>query len=145
MRTTHTFVPSPRDIEAAKTVLNQVEGLQAKDLPLHLTLAKETNLLPRGITEFVIEVLSHIAHGRAINLKTLGSHLSSKDVANYLGVARQFLVREAEAGQLPSHKLAGDHRFKLQDVLAYEQRLEKASLEARQALADEAQRLGLYD
>lgn len=50
-----------------------------------------------------------------------------------------------KAGRLPYDKVGGHHQFRLRDIIVYEQQLKAESLEARQALADEAQRLGLDD
>jgi excisionase family DNA binding protein len=71
--------------------------------------------------------------------------LTSQQAAEHLGVSRQFVEDEAEAGRLPYYKVDGHYQFQFQDVLAYKNKLEVESLEARKALADEAQRLGLGD
>jgi excisionase family DNA binding protein len=138
-------IPSPKDVEVAQSVLAQFETLRAKDPQLQLSLGKKAVVLPESIAQLFTEILLQTANGQAVSVQVLNSELSSQEAADYLGVSRQFLVNEAEAGQLPHRKVGSHRRFKLQDVLAYEGRLEAASLEARQALADEAQRLGLDD
>ena len=71
--------------------------------------------------------------------------LTSQEAAEHLGVSKHFVEEEAEAGQLFYNKVDGRYQFQFRDILSYGQKLEVESLEARQALADEAQRLGLDD
>jgi excisionase family DNA binding protein len=138
-------IPSPRDVEVAQSVLAQLETLRSKDPQLQLSLGEKAVVLPESLAKLFTEILLQTANGQAVSLQVLNSELSSQEAADYLGVSRQFLVNEAEEQKIPHRKVGSHRRFKLQDVLAYEGRLEAASLEARQALADEAQRLGLDD
>jgi excisionase family DNA binding protein len=138
-------IPSPQDIKVAQSVLAQLQTLRSKDPELQLSLGKKPVVLPAHLARLVEEMLAQTANGQAVSLQTLKGELSSQEAADYLGVSRQFLVDEADAGKLPYRKIGSHRRFQLQDVLAYEQKLEAESLEARQALADEAQRLGLDD
>ena len=55
------------------------------------------------------------------------------------------MVNEADAGRIAFRKIGTHRRLAFSDVLEYQTRLQHESLEARQALADQAQELGLDD
>lgn len=143
--TAQRHIPNSQDIQVAQTLLEQLETIQSKNPDLQLSLGKKTLPLPTGIARLLTEILLQTANGRIVTLQTLESELSSQEAADYLGVSRQYLVNEADARHIPHRKIGSHRRFHLQDILDYQVLMERASLEARQELADEGQRLGLDD
>jgi excisionase family DNA binding protein len=91
------------------------------------------------------EILMNAANDKAMTIIPINAELTSQQAAEHLHVSRQFLVQEADAGRIPFHKVGTHRRFMLSNVLEYQLRMHRESLEARQALADQTQELGLDD
>jgi hypothetical protein len=128
-----------QDIADAQQLIAQLEpqGL------LHLQLGGSSLALPQPVTQLLREILLQTAHGQGVVVLPLNSELSSQEAAQHLHVSRQWLINEAEVGRVAYRKIGSHRRFQLQDILEFASTLERESLEARQILADESQRLGL--
>lgn len=61
-----------------------------------------------------------------------------------LNVSRPHLVKFLEEGELPFHKIGRHHRVSFADLMEYKTSREQQSLDAMQALADQAQETGRY-
>lgn len=71
--------------------------------------------------------------------------LTTQQAAELLGVSQPFFIKLLESGKLPHH-LTGEHRrVYLKDLLAYKQHRDRERHEALNRMAQEAERLGLYD
>ena len=133
-------IPTAPDIHEAKHIL---EALQQDVTRVSVELDGQHFTLPHGLVSMFRELLTNTANGEAITITSINTNLSSQDAASYLHVSRQFLVNEAEAGRIPYRKIGTHRRFAFTDILEYQRLIESESLVARQALADEAQALGL--
>lgn len=67
--------------------------------------------------------------------------LTSQQAADYLNISRAYLVRIAKAGKLPFNMVGTHHRFKMSDVLAYEDQARQTRSDALAAMVPE----GGYD
>jgi excisionase family DNA binding protein len=110
-----------------------------------ITADGQSITLPASVTELLTQILEQTANGHAIATLSCDTELTSQETANLLHVSRQHVVNEAEAGRLPFLKVGTHRRFRLEQVLEYQRTMQQTSLEARQALADQAQLLGLDD
>ncbi len=133
--------PTPLEVEQSKTLLALLEG----QAPIALTVQGQPYPLPATLTALLTDIVRQTARGQSVVVLPPRSELSSQDAADYLGVSRQYLVGEADAGGLAYRKVGTHRRFALSEVLSYGERMRQSSLEARQELADEAQRLERID
>ncbi|MFE6508104.1 helix-turn-helix domain-containing protein [Nocardioides sp. NPDC057764] len=67
--------------------------------------------------------------------------LTSQQAADYLNISRAYLVRIAKAGKLPFSMVGTHHRFRMSDVLAYEEQARQTRSDALAAMVPE----GGYD
>lgn len=132
-------IPKQPDIQSAQAILTALPNAEM------IQIAGQQYTLPQGIREQLMELLTLNAEGKASAITALNTELSSQEAADYLRVSRQFLVNEADAGRIAYRKIGTHRRFALPDVLAYQRMTEQESLEARQALVDQAQELGWDD
>ena len=65
----------------------------------------------------------------------LAAELSSQEVADLLNVSRPYVVKLARNGELPHRKVGNRHRFKVADVLAYDQSTERVRDDALREIA----------
>ncbi len=69
--------------------------------------------------------------------------MTTQAAANFLNVSRPFVVKQIDAGRLPCRKVGRHRRILFDDLMAYQQVLHEETESALQALADQAQALGL--
>lgn len=136
-----THVPTMPDIHEAGEILHALKS----DLTVKMKLSNQEFTLPQGLVAMLRDILTNAAQGQAITILPNNTELTSQEAADYLHVSRQFLVNEADAGRIQCRRIGSHRRFALQEVMKYQRLTEQESLEARQALADQAQELGLDD
>lgn len=134
-------VPQKTEMEASQAILTALPSAKT----IELQLAGQRFALPDGLRGLFERLLTQTASGKASQVSVLEHELSSSEAAELLRVSRQFLVNEAEAGRIAYRKVGTHRRFALEAVLKYQAMTEQESLEARQALADQAQALGWDD
>jgi excisionase family DNA binding protein len=137
-----THVPTTPDIVEAKQIL---QALHPDLQSLKMEFSGQEFTLHKGLVAMLRDILTNTAKGQAITILPYNTELTSQEAAEYLHVSRQFLVGEADAGRIGFRRIGTHRRFAFEDILKYQQQTEQESLEARQALADQAQELGLDD
>lgn len=145
-----TATPDQRkDIDA---FLKALEGYEQKK-PRKRTRPRYRLLGPQGesiaLPDTVFIVLEHVvevlARGGAITIVPVDKELTTQQAADLLNVSRQYLVRLLNANQIPCTRTGKHRRLRLEDVLAYKRRRDRA----RKATISELTRLsedaGGYD
>lgn len=140
---TQPHAPTPLEVEQSKHLLHLLEGHPRAALTVQSEGMERPEIIPAGVATLLTDILKQTANGQSLVVLPVDSELSSQEAADCLKVSRQYLVLEAEAGKVAFRKVGTHRRFTLSDVLAYGEELRRISLEARQELADESQRLEL--
>ena len=99
--------------------------------------------LPPEAVSLLAEILDQMARGNAVTLTPLHVEMTTQEAADFLNVSRPYLVGLLEAGRLPHRKVGTRRRVRFQDVLAYKHRVDADRERALDALAAQAQELGL--
>jgi excisionase family DNA binding protein len=99
--------------------------------------------LPPKALRLVADMLGMMAQRQPVMLLPQKMELSTQDAAAFLNVSRPFVVKQIDAGRLPCRKVGRHRRILFDDLLAYQQALHEETEAALQALAEQAQALGL--
>lgn len=142
-------------MEPAKTVNQQIaeaakaanERLDCTDATASATLrladADDEVSLPPAALEALVQVLQQLAQGNEVAVLPVHNELTTQQAADALNVSRPFVIKLMEDGHLPFRRVGTHRRVRLADVLTYKRLDDARRAEAADALAAEAQALGL--
>lgn len=99
--------------------------------------------VPETAFRMFLEILNQMARGNAVTLVPTHHELTTQQAADLLHVSRPYLVKLLETGEIPHHKVGTRRRLKFQDLMAYMEKVRGESKEALEALAAQAQELGM--
>lgn len=91
----------------------------------------------------LIDILGELAAGNAVQIVPIHAELTTQEAANMLNVSRPHMVKLLEEGRLPFHRAGRHRRVLFSDLMTYKKARERESLDAMQALAEQAQDLGI--
>lgn len=99
--------------------------------------------VPVPALRMLVDILANMAEGNAVSIVPIHAVLTTQEAADFLGVSRPYLVGVLERGELPHHKAGTHRRIYFRDLLAYRTAQMGQSQTALDALAEQAQKLGL--
>jgi excisionase family DNA binding protein len=147
-----TILPLEKEVEAAVQGQRELASLLStkfetqridifdKEDKLH------TLVLPTSALRLLVDILGELAIGNAVKVVPVHAELTSQEAADLLNVSRPHLVKMLEEGAIPFTKTGRHRRIRFSDLMAFKQRREEESQEAMEALANQAQELGMgYD
>jgi excisionase family DNA binding protein len=140
------LVPTPELVDAARHLLHQLP----KDHPRYALIDRVTGKtldmdLPIEIFQIIQDVLTAIARNQAVNLLPTNLELTTNQAADVLNVSRGFVLRLIERKELRHHMVGTHRRLRLEDVLAYREKMLADSTSALNELAEIDRGLGLAD
>jgi len=104
---------------------------------------EETIELPAGAVKLLVEILEDMASGRAVTIVPQNAELTTQQAADFLNVSRPFLVQFLEEQKLPYRKVGTHRRVRFEDVFLYKEKIDLERRKVLDALAVEAQDLGM--
>jgi excisionase family DNA binding protein len=99
--------------------------------------------LPPKVLRLFADMLGSLAQGHAVAIMPKELYVSTQEAAMFLNVSRPYLVRMLDDGKIPYHKVGTHRRIKFEDVVTYRDKRRKASHDALQELADQAQEIDM--
>lgn len=121
-------------------------GAEEHPLPPALIAPDGTHIeLPEELFEVLRDVVGALAQGLAITIAPTHTVLTTSEAADLLGVSRPTLVRLLEAGEIPYEQPARHRKVRLDDVLAYKQRAQRARAAGLDEMVREAEDAGMYE
>lgn len=138
------LLPTPQDRTLAAEADRALSATAAGADGLAVRLADGTTVrLPPGAARVLKQALAAMAQGHAVAVMPVQAELTSQEAADLLGVSRPFLVSLLTRNALPYRKVGTHRRVRLDDLLRYKRTAEAEREATMQALAAEAQTLGL--
>ena len=106
---------------------------------------KETEavVLPASAVKLLVRLLTEMAAGHAVTLIPVHAELTTQQAADMLGVSRPFVIKQIEAGKLPSRKIGTHRRVRFEDLMEFRRRIDTERSKSLEQLAAEAQKLGM--
>jgi excisionase family DNA binding protein len=144
-----TVLPLEKEVEAAvqgqralasllstKFETQRIDIFDKEDKP-------HTLVLPTSALRLLVDILGELAIGNAVKVVPVHAELTSQEAADMLNVSRPHLVKMLEEGAIPFTKTGRHRRIRFSDLMAFKQRREDESQETMDALAQQAQELGM--
>ena len=132
----------PTDIDQAEIAADALVGGRVVVIP------KIDGGDPVELPESVVQVLAHVLEivrrGRQVRVLPDDEEITTQQAADLLNVSRPYLVGLADRGEIPSRKVGTRRRLLVSDVLLYREIDRVRRRKAVEALAAEAQELGIY-
>ena len=95
--------------------------------------------LPAGAVALLMKILEAMAAGRGLHLIPESAELTTVQAAEILHVSRPFLIKLLEEGTLPFRKVGRHRRVRMEDVMAYKQRIDQERERTLDLLGADAQ------
>ncbi|HBP6526383.1 TPA: helix-turn-helix domain-containing protein [Pseudomonas aeruginosa] len=89
------------------------------------------------------EILSELALGNTVKVVPIHAELTTQEGADLLNVSRPHLVKLLDEGVIPHTKTGSHRRVKFADLVAFKKKRDEDSRAALDALAAQAQELGM--
>lgn len=147
-----TILPLEKEVEAAVQGQRELASLLSTKFETQRIdiFDKEDNphtlVLPTSALRLLVDILGELAIGNAVKVVPVHAELTSQEAADLLNVSRPHLVKMLEEGAIPFTKTGRHRRIRFSDLIAFKQRRDEESQEAMEALAQQAQALGMgYD
>jgi excisionase family DNA binding protein len=99
--------------------------------------------LPTSALRLLVDILSELAEGNAVKVVPIHAELTTQEAADMLNVSRPHLVKLLEGGALPFHKTGKHRRIRFADLMGFKAERDRASAQAMEELAKQAQELQL--
>lgn len=101
--------------------------------------------LPDELFDVLKSVTTALANGLAITVAPQHTVLTTSEAAHLLGVSRPTVVRMLESGEIPYEQPGKHRRVRLADVLAHQERRNRARAAGLDTMVRESEEDGIYD
>ena len=101
--------------------------------------------VPAALRAAMLDLLGIVARGDTPVIASVARDLTTQQAADLLNVSRPHVIRLIDKGELPAHRVGTHRRIELRDLLEYREHRNAERHRVIRELADDAQRLGIYD
>ncbi|WP_138380814.1 helix-turn-helix domain-containing protein [Luteithermobacter gelatinilyticus] len=119
--------------------LDREEGIRVEIAEDH----RETIILPRQAVRLLVDIMTYMAQGDAVNIVPVHKEMTTQEAADFLNVSRPFLIKLLERGELPYHKVGTHRRILFGELVKYKKRRDEEMDKAADELAVLSQELGV--
>jgi excisionase family DNA binding protein len=142
--------PTARDSAIARDSGQRLSQYARRNRPLTLRVETESRQpeqspiqLPAGAVALLMNILEAMAAGRGITIIPENAELTTVQAAEVLNVSRPFLIKLLEEGAIPHRKVGKHRRVRMEDVMAYKERVDRDREAILGQLAAQAQALDM--
>jgi excisionase family DNA binding protein len=125
--------------KTSKRVLNT----KSKSVAITIDDSKKVLEIPKKAVILLFTILDNMADGKSITLLPSDAEISTQQAADILNVSRPHVVSLLNKGEIPYTKVGTHRRIHLNDILAYDKKLQKNRNSKLNFLAKQAQDLNL--
>ncbi len=142
-------LPLEREVQVAVEGQRALAAYLATQLETqHIQIFDEKNQahrveLPTSALRLLVDILAELAEGNAVKVVPVHAELTTQEAADLLNVSRPHLVKLLETDALPYHKTGKHRRVRFADLMRFKAERDRASEQAMEALARQAQGLNL--
>ncbi|GAB7546632.1 excisionase family DNA-binding protein [Cupriavidus sp. 8B] len=142
-------LPLEREVQVAVEGQRALAAYLATQLETqHIQIFDEKNQahrveLPTSALRLLVDILAELAEGNAVKVVPVHAELTTQEAADLLNVSRPHLVKLLETDALPYHKTGKHRRVRFADLMRFKAERDRASEQAMEALARQAQELNL--
>lgn len=130
-------------LEEIQPISNKLRSKRRKAVEIKIEEAKEVITIPFDALQLLVEVLKHMADGKAISLIPSNSEVTTQQAAEMLNVSRPHLTKLLKQGKIPFKKVGSHRRILIDDIQEYIEEHEKIRAAQLDFLAQQAQELDL--
>jgi excisionase family DNA binding protein len=145
-RSPHPIAPTEAERHLAREASRRLSVLATRSARLELRQPDrpgEAVEIPAAALPLFRKVLDQIAEGRPVAIVADDAELSTQQAAELLGVSRPFLIGLLERGAIPFRRVGAHRSVRLHDLMDYKRRDDADRFKAMEALAAQAQELGM--
>jgi excisionase family DNA binding protein len=140
--------PTPREAAIARDSGQRLSRYAQGNRPLTFRVETEqpeqpSIQLPAGAVALLMNILEAMAAGRGVTIIPENAELTTVQAAEVLNVSRPFLIRLLEEGAIPHRKVGKHRRVRMEDVMAYKERIDRDREAILDELAAQAQELDM--
>jgi excisionase family DNA binding protein len=142
--------PTPRDSAIARDSGQRLSQYARRNRPLTFRVETESKQseqlpiqLPAGAVALLMNILEAMAAGRGVTIIPENAELTTVQAAEVLNVSRPFLIKLLEEGAIPHRKVGKHRRVRMEDVMAYKERVDRDREAILDQLAAQAQELDM--
>ena len=142
--------PTPRDSAIARDSGQRLSQYARRNRPLTFRVETESEQpeqlpiqLPAGAVALLMNILEAMAAGRGVTIIPENAELTTVQAAEVLNVSRPFLIKLLEEGAIPHRKVGKHRRVRMEDVMAYKERVDRDREAILDQLAAQAQDLDM--
>ncbi len=121
--------PTAREAELARISRQRLARFATEQRPLLLRVmdaGQEQSIeLPAGAVAMLTDILESMAAGRGMTLIPEDAELTTVQAAEVLNVSRPFLIKLLEEGTIAYRKVGTHRRIRMEDIIAYKDRIDQ--------------------
>ena len=137
------FPPSNQESDLARDSRQRLAryAKPKQSLTVHVTDTEHSEPieLPAGAVGLLLDILEAMAAGRGVTLIPEDAELTTVEAADILNVSRPYLIRLLENGDMPFRKVGAHRRIRLEDVMAYKEKVDQERESVLDELVEDAQ------
>src|SRR3954451_22981600 len=124
------------------TAIKTLDAVLQQDPRAAIELAGPGNQslpLPASVMQLLARMVHELARGNAVTVMPIHAELTTQLAANLLNISRPSLIKLLDSGDIPYHYAGTHRRVRVQDLIAYKARRNRAQKGALDEMLHEAQ------